>query len=122
MEITLSIPQNKWKKPTEVRTEIVQAICDAFLKRNWWYPCIPYIHLEHRNFGGYRDFCYEKDGFIKFYEVEMHAAFKALQNAGWHIFKHDAFNGTWYEASAKDYTIHDKRYNYRVIDFNEQWD
>lgn len=31
MEITVNIPKNDYIQPTEVRQEVVQAICEAFL-------------------------------------------------------------------------------------------
>lgn len=31
MEIKVNIPQNDYVQPTEVREEVVQAICNAFL-------------------------------------------------------------------------------------------
>lgn len=33
MEITVNIPKNDYIQPTEVRTEVVQAICEAFIER-----------------------------------------------------------------------------------------
>ena len=31
MEITINIPENTYSVPTEVRSEVVQIICNAFL-------------------------------------------------------------------------------------------
>lgn len=34
MEIKVNIPQNDYVQPTEVREEVVQAICNAFLSNS----------------------------------------------------------------------------------------
>ena len=36
MEITVNIPKNDYVRPTEVRQEVVQYICDAFLSTCVW--------------------------------------------------------------------------------------
>lgn len=36
MEIKVNIPQNDYVEPTEVREEVIQAICDAFLSNSCW--------------------------------------------------------------------------------------
>lgn len=36
MEIKVNIPQNDYVQPTEVREEVVQAICNAFLSNSCW--------------------------------------------------------------------------------------
>lgn len=120
MEITLSIPQNKWAKPTEVRQEVVQAICDAFLKGSWWYPYVEWLNKEKCEFAKNSPWSNERHHYIKFHEVEMHTAFKALRKAGYLFIKHDMSNGTWYRLTEKNYS--NDRGNYIVIDFCEQWD
>jgi hypothetical protein len=121
MEITLNIPQNKWSKPVEVRTEVVQAICYAF-QVTWlpWKPYEPYVNMVEGRFSSFHDFLYKKEGVVKFHETEMRAAFKALQEAGWFIIKHDMMNGTWYKLSEKNYS--ESSGNFIVTDFCEQWD
>lgn len=121
MEITLNIPQNRWSKPVEVRTEVVQAICDAFFKAYAdWKPYQPYVNTITKRFCDCSDYYNKVNGAVKFHECEMRAAFKALQDAGWYFIKHDMMNGTWYEVSEKNYS--DTRGRYIVTDFNEQWD
>lgn len=130
MEITLNIPQNKWSKPVEVRTEVVQLICDTFLKGDSWWSLYDAIVQSPYNgqmkFGdsdnyGYR--CSRKsDEIVKFHECEMKAAFKALQEAGWHFV-------AWHNrmSSYKCYKLTEKTYantsdKFIVTDFCEQWD
>lgn len=120
MEITLNIPQNTWSKPVEVRTEVVQAICNAFLKGGWWYPYLALLHKETGKFAETHPWKDERYQFHEFHETEMRAAFQALQKAGWHMVKHDMSNGTWYYLSKRDYST--TRGNYIVTDFYEQWD
>lgn len=36
MEIKVNIPQNDYVQPTEVRENVVQAICNAFLSKSCW--------------------------------------------------------------------------------------
>lgn len=120
MEITLNIPQNTWSKPIEVRTEVVQAICDSFLKGSWWYPYLEFLNKESQEFAKEYPWQSEQSSYIKFHETEMRTAFQALQKAGWHMIKHDMSNGTWYYLSKKDYST--TRGNYVVTDFYEQWD
>lgn len=120
MEITLNIPQNKWSKPVEVRTEVVQAICNAFLKGGWWYPYLEFLHKEKETFAKEYPWTKEQEEYFKFHEVEMRAPFQALQKAGWHFVKHHMSNGTWYYLSKTDYS--EISGNYIVTDFCEQWD
>ena len=128
MEITLSIPQNKWSKPVEVRTEVVQLICDTFLKGESWWSLYGAI-VKNQNFGNiefadtynYGYGCSKKsDMIVEFHESEMRAAFKALQEAGWY-FESDYHAGSsrkWYKLTKKNYSsLH------RIVtDFTEQWD
>lgn len=121
MEITLNIPQNKWSKPVEVRTEVVQAICDAFLKAYAdWKPYQPYVNTITGRFTDSSPYYHKEKGVVKFHETEMRTAFRAMQDAGWYFIKHDMRNGTWYELSDKDYST--TRGRYIVADFTEQWD
>lgn len=41
MEITVNIPKNDYVQPTEVRQEVVQYICDAFLSTCVWRHISP---------------------------------------------------------------------------------
>ena len=102
MEIKVNIPRNDYKQLSEPRTEVVQAICDAFLNRlGFFYH--PY------NDGCYRQastavaidsqgkgFCFlnwreyenkKATEYVVFYGCEMKAAFKALIKAGYHMFR-----------------------------------
>ena len=72
MEITVNIPKNDYVQPTEVRQEVVQYICDAFLSTCVWRIFHPerqsayrgktlYVMVSKRSgkaygFGGYKAF------------------------------------------------------------------
>lgn len=130
MKITLSIPLNTWTKPVEVRTEVVQLICDTFLRGISWWSLYDVIvknpHSDRMEFGdsenyGYR--CSSKSEIIvKFHECEMRAAFEALQSAGWHFItgRHYGSSSKWYKLTEKNYTNTSDQYI--VTDFCEQWD
>lgn len=118
----IQIKKNEWKEPTEIREEVVQAICDAFLngyKRTF--------HPHNDNNKGYRNAtlfvvydnreCTSKvpyfwnriesyqDGF-RIRKVEMKRAFSELQKAGYYMLRVKEY-GTWdgYICSKKPYDI-----------------
>jgi hypothetical protein len=117
MEITLNIPKNTYEVPTEVRPEVVQAICEAFLCGNCnatYYPFSSSVyrkathHVELRNGKGVgfinpSDYQSARDT-IRFHGCEMSAAVSALRQAGYHIFR-IYYCGTWmgYRLSAKPF-------------------
>lgn len=121
MEITINIPQNTYSVPTEVRSEAVQKICDAFLygrSNRIFYPgndgCgRDETHYAYKTqarpnpdpsntddwFYGFTDKRwaekhYTPETCIQFNGAEMRAAFKALIEAGYHIFRVYSF-GSW---------------------------
>ena len=130
MEITLTIPQNKWAKPTEVRQEVVQLICDTFIKGGTWYSLYNAIvkspYWDKMEFGDNENYGYrcsrKSEKIVTFYECEMRMAFKALQEAGWHFISgyHYGSSSKWYKLTQKDYTS--LRDEFIVYDFCEQWD
>lgn len=118
MEITVNIPQNTYAQPTEVRPEVVQAICEAFLaKIQGRVPCSPIYHPKNDGNGMYRTatpFVELRDGIgcgfinrdelkryngdpkkhLTFHGCEMQAAFQALRKAGYHMLRVLEY-GTW---------------------------
>ena len=108
MEITLNIPTNDYQQPTEVRPNVVQAICDAFLARhvsNIFHPGSdglyrnPTLYVypgDERYAASFHDsgWASKNEGFIRFNGEEMKAAFAALRKAGYHMFKRYAY-GSW---------------------------
>ena len=115
MEITINIPQNDYVQPTEVSQDVVQAICDAFLRNSCWSTFHPYndgmrarhlgvvCHINGEAFG-FRNKPLSGECFIKFNGAEMKAAFKALIKAGYHIYKVYEYS-TWmgYRVSKKPF-------------------
>ena len=130
MEIKINIPKNDYVQSTEVRQNVVQAICDAFLESHCNSIFHPYgdgcgrrkTHFVHprtankyASFQNY-DWATENEGFIKFNGEEMKAAFKALQEAGYYMFR--IYNyGSWmgYECSKKPFMEKGER----VTEFND---
>lgn len=102
----INIPKNDYVQPTEVREEVVQAICEAFLGGCCWSHYHPYSEsayrqadkyvLRHKNdtkFYGFNDETMGSVG-IKFNGAEMKQAFRELINAGYHIWRCYDY-GTW---------------------------
>ena len=115
MEITINIPKNTYSVPTEIRQDVVQAICEAFLRRCCWSTFHPFHNgrcrtatlqvVRHKGEGkyyGFHDVPFSSDEGIRIRGCEMNAAFKALRNAGWHIFRIYEY-GEW-----MGYKVYDK--------------
>lgn len=122
--ITISIPKNDYVQPTEVRQEVVQGICDAFLARNVWryfHPqsgsnngsrCPTLNIVRHKNYKKFYGFVNSRcandwqgrDVAIRFNGAEMKAAFKALIDAGYHMYQVYVY-GSW-----KAYICEKKQY------------
>ena len=130
MEITINIPKNDYVQPKEVREEVVQAICTTFLETHvdsvfhpfsgGAYRCNTiYVATKHPR-GGFNDLSWAKDhkedGYIRFNGEEMKAAFKALQNAGYYMYRIYKY-GTWmgYKCSKKPFMENGER----VTEFND---
>lgn len=105
MEITINIPQNDYKQPTEVHQSVVQNICEAFLSTGCFSTFHPFndgvrvrhtgvlCHINGQPYGfGNKPFSGEC--FVKFNGAEMKAAFQVLIKAGYHIFRVHSY-GSW---------------------------
>lgn len=124
----INIKKNDWVQPTEVREEVVQAICDAFI-----YGAENPTHVRHTyhpfNGGGYRGATslvakptskglvnvfgftspsYSNDTDIKyrFNGAEMKRAFEELINAGYYMLRVYLYYSGWmgYVCSKKPYS------------------
>ena len=115
MEIKVNIPQNDYVQPTEVRQEIVQAICDGLLDGSIFHPFNEGVYRQRRIYvarkksSGKSYFpCkkndYDDTEYIRVRGVEVNAAFKALRSAGYHLFCLYEY-GTWkgYKCSKKPF-------------------
>ena len=99
MRITINIPRNDYVLPTEVRQDVVQHICEAFLTDSCWCVFHPYPDGLGRSAtrGIYvvkdkgREFSSSGE---RFNGAEMAAAFKVLIAAGYHMFRVYSYN-TW---------------------------
>lgn len=118
MEITINIPKNTYSVPTEIRQEVVQAICEAFLNDMTFFPnyhgrCGRHRYVAKHDFGGgHGGFYFEEkpDGVYvsKSYRIhgcEMQTAFKILIDAGYHIFRLCGSGG--YKMSKKPHLDYD---------------
>ena len=112
MEIKISVPENTYVIPTEVRQDVVQDICSHIIKwmRDGSYEIsysessckLPEIYLFRRTDGStsgiasYNDGRQEQAGgeAIKVRSVEMKAVFEAMQNAGYYIYAWYVTDGT----------------------------
>ena len=95
MEITVNIPQNDYVQPTEVRQDVVQKICNAFLKGRWYHPYYGGCGRHAHSCIGDTDFSDSREDGERFNGAEMETAFKLLQKAGYHMYKTYVYNGSW---------------------------
>ena len=100
MEIKINIPKNDYVQPTEVREDVVQGICESFLHGcscSVFHPfsdgcyrrASKYIVRQkgNKHFHGFLDKPYEWEEGVVFNGEEMKAAFNALQEAGYYMFR-----------------------------------
>lgn len=129
MEIKINIPKNDYVQPTRVREDVVQAICDAFLTQCVWSTFHPFSqgcyrraskyilkHKRSKTFYGFNDEPFDGEDGITFNGAEMRAAFEALQNAGYYMFRVYEY-GSWlgYKCSKKPFMNGGER----VTEFND---
>lgn len=122
----ITIPKNEYVQPTEVREEVVQAICDVFLHGKVYHPhngdnrgarnADRYVvrhkeyHKGHRYLtdGKYYDFGHKpfdwQEGIV-FNGAEMKRAFDELQKAGYYMLRVYEY-GSW-----MGYECHDKPFD-----------
>lgn len=111
----INIPKNEYVQPTEVREEVVQAICDSFLGDLWnVYHPVPgprnrggrnqtrhVVKPNRRGVANVFSFWHEQrepeptDTVYRFNGAEMKQAFKELINAGYYMFKVYSY-GEWF--------------------------
>lgn len=105
MKITVDIPKNDYVQSTEVRPEVVQYICEAFLS-NWTFGIFhqnanivktQYVRVSKN--GKVQGFVSninvsDNDYYFLFNGEEMKAAFKVLREAGYHMFRIYEY-GSW---------------------------
>jgi hypothetical protein len=127
----INIPKNDYVEDTSINEEVVQGICNAFLKGRVWHPDGDGWYRKSKNyvaklrndsrfhfFGNYRDA--ESSDYVTkhFNESEMRMAWKELIAAGYHMFEIREY-GSWYGYKC------DKRPYYNggreVTDFDERW-
>lgn len=104
MDIKINIPANDYVQSTEVRQEVVQAICNTFLETHCWtifHPVrdsrarTPTLFVSTDKRGGFcKEGNFEKGHAIRFNGAEMKAAFSALRKAGYHMFEVYEY-GSW---------------------------
>jgi len=91
--MTITVPENTFKKPTEVRENVVQAIVNAFVNYKLGtgvFELCPYGYSTFvRTIPGQECFVTDsEDGrATRFHECEMDAAVASIKKAGWHLFK-----------------------------------
>ena len=126
----INIPKNDYKVETEVRENVVQAICEAFLFDGTWSCFHPYENgmyrystiyvVKHKNSQTYYGFKSsvdsEFDEGIRIRGSEMKEAFKVLIKHGYYMFRIRDYH-TWigYICSKKPYVDGGQR----VTEFND---
>lgn len=99
------IPKNNYKKPTEIRENVVQAVCEYFLQKNEkWQECNFYYFNKRLN--KVLDFytVQKSNDLVTINEVEMQEAFNVLIKAGYFLFEqHNGRYGYIYVCSEKDF-------------------
>jgi len=111
--MNIRIKRNDYVQPTEVREEMVQDICDIML--DYTDKSLPMtvfakdnaMYLATIKSGGYKTIAHQTSNVTYDYErihsCEMDAAFKAFQDAGYHIYadKDKKTRNTTYRFSKK---------------------
>jgi hypothetical protein len=108
--MNICIPKNDYVQPAEVRQEVVQGICEAFLAHCAWSCFHPFSsgvyrqkttyirrHKGRKEYFGFADndtYFAQEDEHVKFNGAEMKAAFKALQDAGYYMYRVYEY-GSW---------------------------
>lgn len=133
MEITINIPRNEYVQPTEVRQEVVQGICDAFLEQRAFSCFHPFsdgayrgktLYIsKHKGCKKYYGFTKDKfsgDDVVRFNGAEMRAAFRALQDAGYFMYRIRKY-GSWVGYIVYPKPKYNGIYNYaeKVTDFTD---
>lgn len=103
----INIKRNDYVIPTEVRDEVVQGICEAFLGGNCWSTYHPIgtsayrretSHIIKRKgadaYYGFNDEIFSGDEGVRFNGAEMRKAFEVLIEAGYHMFRRYDY-GVW---------------------------
>lgn len=137
----INIPKNEYVQPTEVREEVVQAICEAFIKKG----CDSTFHPHNGSNRGCRDatlyvakptrkgvqhvwrfqcsrYTDSTDISYRIRGVEMKRAFEELIKAGYYMFR------VWSYGSWLGYVCHDRPFYYdgyraeKVESFNDRID
>ena len=108
--MAITIPKNPYVKPTAIRENVVQSICDFFLLGNIWKENEFYYFNNKTNH--LLDFSVKQteNDFLIPTEYEMKAAFDALLKAGYFLFENyiDGY-GYQYVCSEKSF-YKDKSY------------
>jgi hypothetical protein len=132
----IKIKPNDYVQPTEIREEVVQAICDAFLcEQNCWniyHPndggrcrnrCRQVIGHRSGEFYGFHfePICSSDKGYV-IRGVEMQQAFDDLIKAGYHMFRICECGWTGYRLSKTPFPLPYWKCAVEVFSFDERID
>lgn len=135
-EMAVNIKRNDYKQTTECREEVVQAICDAFLKNCAWSRFRPYNDGVGRNptlyvIGHNKNDWYGFNGnpfssdkaYYRIRECEMKEAIRLLVEAGYHVWKYYQYR----DSRVKSYKVTkspniDDRSAVEVFSFDDHFD
>lgn len=87
----IQIKKNDYVQPTEIREEVVQKICDSFLRGHGFtsngYWATHYVQNDSLGFFNIRQTFAYPQKYTKIHEVEVKSAIRELLNAGYFMFK-----------------------------------
>jgi hypothetical protein len=132
----IQIKKNDYVQPTEVRGEVVQAICDAFLFRSHVFNIYhPFSDGPGRRFGKYviapfhdgvfSMFGNDAHGYNESYNirgVEMKRAFEELIKAGYHMFRVTEYGWSGYRLSKSPVPSQNWKNAEEVFSFDDKID
>lgn len=86
---SINIPENTYSIPTEIRSEIVQSICNQMLRLGKldFNTRTEKLYFNTKTKCITNDICNSNGEFIRVHSIEVHTAFQALQRKGYFIKK-----------------------------------
>lgn len=86
---SINIPENTYSMPTEIRSEVVQSICDQMLRLGKldFSTRTEKLYFDTKRKSITNDICNSNGTFIRVHSIEVNTAFQALQRKGYFIKK-----------------------------------
>lgn len=86
---SINIPENTYSIPTEIRKEVVQAICDHIirLKKLDFSTKTKALYFDTKTHGISNDISNSNGTYVRVHSIEVNTAFQAIQRKGYFIKK-----------------------------------